>query len=325
MSEIIPVIILNYNSANHTIKNITSMLENISDDIKYQFIVIDNNSHEEDMKLLVSYIDKFRSSFFELRDKHDLENIIDIQELYDKEIIYIKMKKNYGFSYSNNIGLNLSYKLGYDYAIISNPDTRVIDKTSIKNMLNILKKNKNIGVVFPKVIDPNGIHQEIMHEINFYTMFIYNIFYPILYIPTKIYRKLKNSMLTYENYTKIYTSIGCFFMISIEYIHEVNFFDEEVFLYTEEHILAEKMKSIEKDLVCANECTIFHDHIILNKENDVTDKLRNEAIKYFLKKYLNYSDKKIDLINKGIIFHRRYYARLIDKMSSKLKFIINLK
>ena len=138
MEKTIPIIILNFNNFSHVKKNIESVMSNQNDNIVYKFIIIDNNSSDVEKKKLDEYIETYDSIKLILKDKNELKdkmirfNKVDLQE---KQVIYIKMKDNYGFSYSNNIGMKLAEYIGYRYCVISNPDTRVIDNESVKKII----------------------------------------------------------------------------------------------------------------------------------------------------------------------------------------------
>ncbi len=319
LKNIIPIIILNYNSYEHVKANIESALSNSSEEIIYKFIVIDNNSKDLEVNKIEQYLEIYDLKKIVLKDKSELnQRISDFNniDLINNQVIFIKMKKNYGFSYSNNIGMRLSKLLGFKYCIVSNPDTRIIDNISVKKLYNTLNNNDDIAVAFPRVIDPNGLHQEIYYRMNIYSLCIYNIFYPILYIPTKLARKIEHKRNTKENYTEIYTSIGCFFMVDLLSMSNVDFLDENIFMYYEEDVISHKIKRLNKKLVCVNDSIILHEHII-NRKQENSD-IKEKSLNYFMKEYLMYSDFKIRACKFGMKVMDKVYAPIIDKINRLL-------
>ena len=68
-----------------------------------------------------------------------------------------------------------------------------------------------------------------------------------------------------ENYYKNETSevevlSFCFFLIKTKVIEEINFFDENTFLYYEENITSSKLKNTKYKMLVNNNITIIHDH-----------------------------------------------------------------
>ena len=150
---------------------------------------------------------------------------------------------------------------------------------------------------------------------NLFSLCLYNIFYPILFIPVKLVRLIEEKLKTNDNYTEIYTSIGCFFMVDLYEISKVNFLDENIFMYYEEDVLHYKMKEINKKIVCVNDAVILHDHVISRKQEN--SQLKENSLDYFLKKYLMYSELKIRACKFGIKFMDKVYAPIIDRINNR--------
>ena len=87
---------------------------------------------------------------------------------------------------------------------------------------------------------------------------------------------------------------GCFFIIKVSVLEEMNFFDEGTFLYQEENIIAFKLSKLNKGYYSAIYVKdyYFHNHV----NNKFTNKLKgrikstkvyNDSLEYLLKNYYN--------------------------------------
>ena len=121
------IIIVNYNASHFINQTINSILKS-NLNIEYEIVIVDNNSYDDSVELI----------------KAEYPNLKII--LNDK---------NLGFSKAVNIGVNSSFG---DSILLLNPDT-IVEPNSIQNLYNSLHRDTNIGVVGPKVIDPDGKFQ----------------------------------------------------------------------------------------------------------------------------------------------------------------------
>ena len=120
MSEI-SVIVLSYNNANLTKQCVESIWTNTQ--AKIHVIVVDNNSHDEDVYKLLSSLDQESST-----------------------IIY--NNTNTGFPVGMNIGIQEAIERGSDYIVIANNDT-VFTPRSIDNLIDCLESDENIAIAVP--------------------------------------------------------------------------------------------------------------------------------------------------------------------------------
>jgi len=60
---------------------------------------------------------------------------------------------------------------------------------------------------------------------------------------------------------------GCFFLIRSTVLKEINFLDENTFLYYEENILSKKIKELNKDIVINNNVLVVHNHSVTIDKN----------------------------------------------------------
>ena len=106
---------------------------------------------------------------------------------------------------------------------------------------------------------------------------------------------------------------GCFFLINGQVLKEIGYFDENVFLYYEENILASKLKKVKKKTVIANHIEVIHNHSV-SIDKSLRKYKKTKALKksqeYFTKEYLDAS-----FLQRAILF-------LVNRLSLGIKFIL---
>ena len=249
------IVILNYNDF-ETTKNYIKEIKDYSSINK--IVVVDNNSNDNSYEKLKEY-----------------EN---------NKIIVINSNENKGYSYGNNVGIKELDKYDIDYIVISNPDITVSNE-SIKQLKKDLDENDNIALVAPVINQNEEIirgwklpkySDELLSNINYFQ------------------RKTKQKLLYDESrylskLTRVEVVSGCFFMIRKDILKSIGNFDEGTFLYYEENILGQKLKTIDKKTYIDNEVTVKH-NLSVSVDKSVKKinkyKLLKDSQKYYVKYYL---------------------------------------
>lgn len=138
--QIISIIIINYNTFSLTCKCIESIIR-YTQGVNYEIILVDNASTECDA-------DKFLELF--------------------PQITLIKSAENVGFAKGNNLGLAVAKG---EYILLLNSDIELIEN-SIKVCLKKIQENREIAVVSPLLIYPDG---KIQHTANKFHDLTYEI------------------------------------------------------------------------------------------------------------------------------------------------------
>lgn len=199
--------------------------------------------------------------------------------------------ENKGYSYGNNRGIQLAVeKYDFEYAIIANPDT-VVEKFNM-NTIN------NEDVIAPKIIDASRKNQNpmIVKQNRFAEYLIYkglknNI--KLLFIIGIVISKLQRNLAINLKKKKIFAAHGSFVFINKKVIDEINpLYDENMFLFAEEGVLACKCERYGFE-------TVYNDEIVINHKEDGSMKLADFSINDELKKaniyfYENYVKKSSD-------------------------------
>lgn len=273
-------IIINYNDA----KTTQTLIENIKDyKVLDEIVIVDNASTDDSYQVL--------------------------QKLVNSKITILKSSANKGYGAGINLAAKyLIQKYSKCNLIISNADIIIKTEQDIKELLKLFKKD--VAVVAPTIIEHNqknrGWHlstpwQEIGQSI------------PFLYSRIeKRYRYYQAEH--YQKETSLVDVVsGCFFLINGQVLKEIGYFDENVFLYYEENILASKLKKVKKKTVIANHIEVIHNHSV-SIDKSLRKYKKTKALKksqeYFTKEYLDAS-----FLQRAILF-------LINRFSLGIKFIL---
>lgn len=249
------IVIVNYNDYKTTIK----LLENIKDyKILDLIVIVDNNSSDSSIKELKKYA--------------------------SKKVILLENKENKGYASGLNTGAKyINKKLKDCNIIFSNSDIIIKEEADLEKLSNTI--TEDIKVVGPNIIQNTEANKGwILPTIKDEILFNFPL----------ISRKFKKKILYRDSYYKQDISIvdvvsGCFFMVDGKTLEEVDYFDENTFLYYEENILAKKIKMIFKKEAINNKVSVIHDHsITIDKNIKKINKYKilKESQKYYVEKYL---------------------------------------
>lgn len=255
----IGLVVVNYNDYINTIKFINSVRNyNIINHI----VIVDNCSTDN------SYA--------------EIENILD------EKIILLKNDSNKGYGSGINLGSKyLIDKYNVSNIIVSNTDIIIDSEDDLVNMVGYLKDD--VALVGPNVLE-NGCVNRGWRIPSVWNDVLLNI--PIIH--RKIRKKLlfyKDSCYDFET-TVVEALSGCFFMISSDALQQIDFFDENIFLYYEENILAVKLKKAGFKSIIDNNVSVIHNHSVTvdNSLNRIKKyKELKKSQKYFHKNYSHYS------------------------------------
>ncbi len=266
------MVIVNYNDYKTTIE----LLNNVKDyKCLNSIVIVDNKSTDDSVK----YLKKYES----------------------KKIVVLESAENKGYASGLNIGakyLNDKYK---DCNIIfSNADIIINKEEDLKKLSSDIKGD--IAVVGPTIVQRNEISGE--NELSRGWM-LPTISDEIKFNLPYISRKYRKEILYHEDYYNEDISIvgvvsGCIFCVSGKVLKEIGYFDENTFLYYEEQILSKKLKDINKQVAVDNNVVVIHNHSVtvdknIKKINKY--KIMKTSQEYFVKKYLNASDKELKKLN----------------------------
>ncbi len=197
------VIILNWNGKD-ILKNCLNSFFEKTNYKNYKIVVVDNGSVDGSVDML----------------KKEFAGKIDI----------IANEKNYGFPAGMNIGI-MYLKMNYDpdYYVLLNNDTLIVQENWLKNIIEICKKYKDIGIISPVLINPDGSLQRIGEVLEKRPMKL------ILKILSSRPEKIREEDLKGE-YREIDVLLGACVVVKKEIIEKLGMLDERYSPYLVEDV-----------------------------------------------------------------------------------------
>lgn len=252
-------------------------------------MVILNYNDSENTKLILEEIKDFKIlDAIIVVDNHSTDNSVEVLKKFEnKKIKIVETKENKGYAAGNNVGIKyLIDHFEVDNIIISNPDIIVTEKEITKLVKDL--EDKRVSVIAPNVKEPLGkscgwklptFLSELVSNIPFFRRFEFSL----LSYPKEEYKK---------KLTKVDVVKGCFFIIKKEVFEDIDFFDENTFLYYEEIIMAKKLQEKGYTTYVDNEVTVIHAlSQCVDKNVKRIEKFKIlKTSQYYYEKYINEMD-----------------------------------
>jgi GT2 family glycosyltransferase len=223
------IVILNYKSYQDTITCINSILNSKNEG--YTVIVVDNDSRNDSLKHIYDHFTGNVPIQYH-NDDFDPATVI----------LLVDNKINSGYAAGNNVGLRVGYKLNFKYLMVLNNDTLFTDNC-LAGLISNIKDNVlctgplllkgdnsidfNCAKSRPKIID--------LYILSYFGRWFKTAAWEKRYYYLKRYPGLK------EPITVDIISGSCM-LFDAELFNNINFFDEDTFLYYEEAIICEKAR-----------------------------------------------------------------------------------
>lgn len=205
----IAVVMINYNSSEHTLMCISSVIDKTSSDIDYQIIVIDNASAEDDYQKLLKGLSS-------IRDNHD--------------IFCFRSVINTGFSSGNMLGIQFARS---NYYFFLNNDC-VLQNDCLKILYDFCEKNPNVALCSPQLYKPDGTYEPCIDYFPYLSTKIFGLGVLKPFYRGRFYKRKK----LYAQPQQVDVVSGSQMFIKAEHFNNIGGFDTTFFLYCEEEDIA---------------------------------------------------------------------------------------
>jgi len=274
------VVVVNYKNESKTIDFVKREVSKIKS--PHVVIIVNNESTEEsDLSLALNLNAKVI---------HDHENT----ELdYSNRFYVLSKLENLGFAKGNNCGVEFANRhFDIDYLLLSNNDIVFTSEDVVERLISKLEEMPDIGMIGPAVIGLKGEHQSPEPYYPFSKRYIWR-FWLRPFLSKDLSRKFLNQGFSSEAVEGIhYKIMGSFLVIRNADFIACGMMDSNTFLYGEEIILAERMRTLKKSIYYYPQVSVLHEHsATISKFIDKKSKLKLqfESEVYYYKNYKNVS------------------------------------
>ncbi|CAN5344613.1 glycosyltransferase family 2 protein [soil metagenome] len=232
------IVILNFNTKELTLKCVDSILKNTTG-VDYEILVVDNGSDEKIPK--------------------------------SKKYRLIESKENLGFAGGNNLARKF---VKGEYVLFLNSDTEVY-KNTLKETVNYLNKNKDVGGVTVKMILPNGKLDRDARR-SFPTPWVSITHFSgldKLFPKSKLFARYWYGYKSTDEIAEVDVFQGAFFMTRKVILEKVGWFSEDYFLDGEDLDLSWKIKNEGWKLIYYPNVSILHIKKASKKKRSLKSKM----------------------------------------------------
>lgn len=195
---------------------------------------------------------------------------------------FISNDENAGYAAGNNIGIKYAINNGAEYIVVTNNDIEIESYDAIQKMVDLMRENKQIGAISPKIVSKNGEKDPPLYvsKPSFWGMTL------------GIIQSHKKRFQFNENRNcRIYAPRGSFMLLRAQMMQKIDYLDEGTFLYYEEPILAERLNTINAECWFCGDAKVIHNHgktISTSIKKKQTCRILCNSLDYYLHKYRNY-------------------------------------
>jgi GT2 family glycosyltransferase len=285
----ISIILINYNSSEHSINCIRSIIEKTSKNLHYQIIITDNCSEKEDYLKLKSFCDDINFPNLELH----------------------RSNINSGFGGGNMFGVQFA---NAKYLAFLNNDT-LLKNDCLTILKNTLETNPNIGIAGAQAYKENG---DFMISLDHFASPAREIIGRsfLEFINPKKYPNRKKK---YTNPIQINFVPGSFMFLRATDFYEVGGFDTNLFLYYEETDLCIRLAKKSKLAYLIPEAEFIHFHgASIGKSLAVKKELKISLL-YVIKKHYGYFGHKSVL---AFLIIKYFFSSILKPKNWSLFFLI---
>jgi N-acetylglucosaminyl-diphospho-decaprenol L-rhamnosyltransferase len=256
-------------------------------------VIIVNFNHKYFPRLAVEALEKSKTNFpFEIIvvDNHssDEESLMFLKKAHeDKRITLICSPENVGFGRGNNLGAAIARG---EYLFFHNPDVTV-KEDSLQKMVDFLARNKDIGMIGPKLVYSSGkVQESCRRHMKFGDLVLNRTFLGKL---PMFQERVKHYLMEDFDHSKIQDVdlvTGAAIMMPREVFEKIGGFDKRYFLFMEDFDLCRMTKKAGYRVVYYPDAEVNHYHKRLS-QGSMFKLLRKKvfwlhvssALKYFWK------------------------------------------
>jgi hypothetical protein len=214
------IVIVSFNVVDYVVDCIQSIYDT-EPDLDFEIWVVDNDSTD-------NTIDVLKERFAEHRRLHIIGN-----------------HNNRGFGRANN---QVIPDINGELVLFLNPDTRLVEKNSLKAMVNYLKKDEKIGICGPRIVFSSGELQLSCGEFPTLTKTILEVFSLPKMLPV-FFHGYRYIDWNHKEVKRVDWVSGACLMIKTDLLKRLQGFDETLIMYAEDVDLCARARGLNFDVV----------------------------------------------------------------------------
>lgn len=257
--------------------------------------------YKNDRKQLLDAIGSFLNTILKVRlvliDNSPTDELRDI--MYDSRVEYLHNPSNPGYGSTHNIAIK-KYSDKTNYHLILNPDI-YYSKGVLEDVIRFMDNDKNIGLVMPKVLYPDGKIQYLAKLIPSPYVFFARRFLPIDSFKKKISDKFELRFSGYDAIMEVPYLSGCFMVFRTAALKKINGFDENIFMHMEDLDITRRCNDAGFKTIFYPNQIVYHDHLYKSFLTMANLKMYFSSAFYYFNKWGWFFDRKRELINKQTI------------------------
>ena len=229
-SNSLAIIILNWNGSDDTVACTSSVLQ--ADHNPDDIFIVDNGSSDGSISIISKTFPQ-------------INNILELD-------------KNRGFAGGMNFGLQKAVEMGYQYALLLNNDTLIIQPGVIDAYLSALQINDNVAVVSPRIVNnENGTGEQ--KDLIVDSKGLKQLGYRFLYPPysgnwNRNIQRTENDLILEE----VLMLHGVAIAVKLKVLQETGYFNEDFFCYEEDRDLMIRVRASGYKLLKIANYWIYH-------------------------------------------------------------------
>lgn len=229
---------------------------------KIAIVTVDFNGHKDTSNYLES-VTKLDTKGLEVLnlviDNGSETSLKEVIKKYPK-VTWMQTGKNLGFAGGFNRGMKYAKQWGADYVLIINNDTLLPDKNILHELISVFEKNKNVGLVSPKIRFAPGYEfldkykPEDKGKVLWYAggSFDWNNVRSLHHGIDEVDKG------QFDRVEKTEFISGCCVLIKREILEKVGYFEEKLFAYYEDSDWVERIKRAGYEQWYTGKTFIYH-------------------------------------------------------------------
>lgn len=206
-----------------------------------------------------------------------------VESEFGERVKLIANDKNRGFGAAHNQAIRASRG---QYVLLFNPDCRMLDADTLRTMCNFLDKNLDIGILGPKVMNPDGTLQYSARR--FPTMFaaaFRHTLFGRLFPKNRFEREYLMTNWAHDQVTDVDWLSGCALMVRRETFERIGLLDERFYMYMEDVDWCKRAHAADRRVVYFPMAAVSHKIGAASDQNAVSmvKQHHRSMLRYFLK------------------------------------------